>query len=138
MNDASRTLPKALFWGVALNAVLGYFAIFTLCFTIKDPEAILSGATGYPFIQLFYNVTQSYAGTNVMVAIIIITLVAAGESGALIISGDARALTLQYCSYCRDCHSFASNLVFCSRQWITFLTLSPPGESPLRTHKLSG
>ncbi len=81
VNDASRTLPKALFWGVALNAVLGYLAIFTLCFTIDDPKAILSGATGYPFIQLFYNVTKSYAGTNVMVAIIIITLVAAGELG---------------------------------------------------------
>jgi len=39
VNDASRTLPKALFWGVALNAVLGYLAIFTLCFTIDDPEA---------------------------------------------------------------------------------------------------
>ncbi|KAL8822278.1 MAG: hypothetical protein Q9191_006981 [Dirinaria sp. TL-2023a] len=77
VNDASRTLPKALFWGVALNAVLGYLAIFTLCFTINDPEAILSGKTGYPFIQLFYNVTKSHAGTNVMVAIIIITLVAA-------------------------------------------------------------
>jgi len=87
VNDASRTLPKALFWGVALNAVLGYLAIFTLCFTIDDPEAVLSGSTGYPFIQLFYNVTKSYAGTNVMVAIIIITLVAAGELGTLIIFG---------------------------------------------------
>lgn len=90
VNDASRTLPKALFWGVALNAVLGYLAIFTLCFTINDPEAVLSGATGYPFIQLFYNVTKSYAGTNVMVAIIIITLVAAGKSGTLIVFGYPR------------------------------------------------
>lgn len=65
---------------MALNAVLGYIAIFTLCFTIGDPAALLSGNTGYPFIQLFYNVTKSYAGTNVMVAIIIITLVAAGRS----------------------------------------------------------
>jgi len=44
--------------------------------------------------------------------------------------GDERALILRYCSHCRDCHSFASNLVFRSRQRITFFTVSPPGESP--------
>ena len=80
VKDASTTLPKALFWGVTLNAVLGYLVIFTLCFTIEDPVAVLSGTTGYPFIQLFYNVTESYVGTNIMVAIIVITLVAAGKS----------------------------------------------------------
>ena len=73
---------------MALNAVLGYIAVFTLSFTIGDPVAILSGTTGYPFIQLFYNVTKSYAGTNVMVAIIIITLVAAGKSELLTIASE--------------------------------------------------
>lgn len=83
VHDASRTLPKALFWGVAINALLGYMAIFTLCVIIDDPAAILDTATGYPYIQLFYNVTGSYAGANVMTAIIIITLTMAGESDSL-------------------------------------------------------
>ncbi len=54
-----------------------YVCHSTLCFTITDPSAILTTPTKYPFIQLFYNVTNSLAGTNVMVAIIIIALVCA-------------------------------------------------------------
>ena len=53
------------------------YSSFTLCFTITDPAAILDTATGYPFIQLFYNVTKSHTGTNIMSAIIVITLVCA-------------------------------------------------------------
>lgn len=77
MKDASTTLPHAIIWGVALNALLGFITIFTLCFTITDPKAILNSSTGYPFIQHFYNVTGSYAGADVLTAIIVITLVSA-------------------------------------------------------------
>jgi amino acid transporter len=66
-----------MMWGVALNALLGYLTVITLCFTITDPAALLNGKTGFPFIQLFYDVTRSYVGANIMVAIIIITLVSA-------------------------------------------------------------
>jgi amino acid transporter len=62
-------------WGVALNALLGYLTVITLCFIITDPAALLNGKTGFPFIQLFYNVTRSYVGANVMIAIVIIALV---------------------------------------------------------------
>ena len=51
--------------------------ISTLCFTINDPSAILDTPTKYPFIQLFYNITNSHAGTDVMVFIVIFTLVCA-------------------------------------------------------------
>ena len=64
-----------MLWGVGLNAILGYITIFTLCFTVTDPESLLDSDTGYPFIQLFYNVTKSHAGTDIMTAIIIITLI---------------------------------------------------------------
>lgn len=77
IRDASDTLPRSIFWGVVLNVLLGYLAVFTLCFTITDPLAILDTSTKYPFIQLFYNITNSYVGTDIMVAIIIITLVCA-------------------------------------------------------------
>ncbi|KAL6714500.1 hypothetical protein ACLMJK_007925 [Lecanora helva] len=77
IRDASDTLPKSIFWGVVLNIVLGYLAVFTLCFTITDPSAILDTPTKYPFIQLFYNITKSLAGTDILAAIIIITLVCA-------------------------------------------------------------
>ncbi|KAL8728263.1 MAG: hypothetical protein Q9166_005503 [cf. Caloplaca sp. 2 TL-2023] len=77
IKDASNTLPRALMWGVALNAILGYIVVITLCFTITDPTALLESSTGFPFIQLFYNTTHSYAGTDIMAAIIVINLVSA-------------------------------------------------------------
>ena len=77
IKNASETLPRAMLWGVGLNAILGYITIFTLCFTVTDPESLLDSDTGYPFIQLFYDVTKSHAGTDIMVAIVIITLISA-------------------------------------------------------------
>lgn len=77
IRDASDTLPRSIFWAVILNIILGYLAVLTLCFTITDPSAILDTPTKYPFIQLFYNTTNSYVGTNIMTAIIVIALVCA-------------------------------------------------------------
>ncbi|KAL4803705.1 amino acid/polyamine transporter I [Aspergillus unguis] len=76
IKDASRTLPKAMMSAVGVNAVLGFIMIITLCFTLGDVDNILESPTGYPFIQIFYNTTQSYAATNTMTAILVITLTA--------------------------------------------------------------
>ncbi|OJI98561.1 hypothetical protein ASPVEDRAFT_25427 [Aspergillus versicolor CBS 583.65] len=76
IKDASRTLPKAMMSAVGVNAVLGFIMIITLCFTLGDVNEILETDTGFPFIQIFFNITQSYAATNTMTAILIITLTA--------------------------------------------------------------
>ncbi|KAL8934686.1 MAG: hypothetical protein Q9216_005781 [Gyalolechia sp. 2 TL-2023] len=75
VKNASETLPKAILWGASLNAILGYLMIFTLCFTMTDIPALLETKTGFPFLQLFYDITRSVAGTTVMAAIVIITLI---------------------------------------------------------------
>ncbi|KAL9581613.1 MAG: hypothetical protein Q9212_003798 [Teloschistes hypoglaucus] len=77
VKDASETLPKAILWGAGLNAVLGYLTVFTLCFTVTDVSRLLGSKTGFPFLQLFVDITKSNAGTAVMAAIVIITLIAA-------------------------------------------------------------
>lgn len=46
----------------------------TLIFTLGDINSILETPTFQPFIQVFYNATGSLAGTNTMVAIVIILL----------------------------------------------------------------
>ncbi|PTU24240.1 hypothetical protein P175DRAFT_0553513 [Aspergillus ochraceoroseus IBT 24754] len=76
IKDASETLPKAIMASVGVNAVLGFIMIITLCFTLGDVDGILSSTTRFPFIQIFYNTTQSYAATNTMTAILVITLTA--------------------------------------------------------------
>jgi choline transport protein len=74
IRDASLTLPKAIMWSVAINASLGFIMAVTLIFTLGDVNSLFNSVTRQPFIQLFYNATQSYAGTNVMTAIVIILL----------------------------------------------------------------
>jgi choline transport protein len=40
--------------------------------TLTDGPSVLSTPTGYPYIQIFYNVTGSLAATNAMTALILI------------------------------------------------------------------
>ncbi|KAG8533987.1 uncharacterized protein KY384_001730 [Bacidia gigantensis] len=77
IKDASSNLPKAILWSVILNILLGYLTVFTLCFTIRDPAALLENGGTFPFVSHLFTITKSKTGTNVMVAIIIITLVCA-------------------------------------------------------------
>lgn len=77
INDASVVLPKAIMWAAAVNGTLGWVMIITFAFTLGDLFAILDTPTGYPFIQVFYNVTNSYAGTSIMTAIIIVNITSA-------------------------------------------------------------
>lgn len=54
--------------------------VVTLCFTLGDATQIVTTPTGFPFIQVFYNSTQSYSATNVMVTILIVTLTSSAIS----------------------------------------------------------
>jgi amino acid transporter len=74
IKNASETLPKAIMTGVVINGCLGFLMVVTLCFTLGDVTQILATPTLYPFIQIFYNATQSFAATDVMTTIVIITL----------------------------------------------------------------
>jgi choline transport protein len=79
---------------VILNVTLVFIMIVTLCFTL-NPDTAGATLTGYPFIQVFYDATQSYAGTNVMVAIVITMLAACGYS-------ETAAASRQIWSFARD------------------------------------
>lgn len=76
IQDASVTLPRAIMWSVAANGTLAFVMGITLAFTLGDVNSLFASVTRQPFIQVFYNATRSYAGTNVMVAVVIIMLTA--------------------------------------------------------------
>ncbi len=77
IKDASRTLPRAIMYGVALNSMLGLMLLVTMCFCLGDVASVIETPTGYPFIQIFYNTTKSLTGTNIMVSIAVINLTGA-------------------------------------------------------------
>ncbi|KAK3710249.1 hypothetical protein LTR37_010470 [Vermiconidia calcicola] len=76
IKDAASTLPRAIMWSTYLNAFLGFLMVITLIFTWGDAEEIAKSPTGYPFIQILYNVTNSRAAADVLSSILIITLTA--------------------------------------------------------------
>lgn len=61
---------------VAVNGVLGFIMLITLCFTLGEVDRVLDTPTRFPFIQIFYNTTGSIAATNAMTAVLVVTLTA--------------------------------------------------------------
>lgn len=61
-------------WATYANSALGFIMVITLIFTWGNMEEIAKTTTGYPFLAVFYNTTQSYVGTDILALIIILTL----------------------------------------------------------------
>ncbi|KAF2013612.1 amino acid transporter [Aaosphaeria arxii CBS 175.79] len=72
LRDASKTLPRAMIATAIANGAMGFVMICTFCMLVGDVEQVLGSPTGQPFIQVFYNTTQSKAGASVMTCIMII------------------------------------------------------------------
>ena len=71
IKDASIILPRSIMASLFLNGALGFVMLVTYCFCLGNVEDILGTKTGYPFIQVFYNVTNSLGGASAMTAILI-------------------------------------------------------------------
>ncbi|KAH7359497.1 amino acid/polyamine transporter I [Pyrenochaeta sp. MPI-SDFR-AT-0127] len=72
LRDASKTLPRAMIATAIVNGAMGFVMLCTFCMMVGNVEEILTTPTGQPFIQVFYNVTQSKAGASAMTSIMII------------------------------------------------------------------
>ncbi|OAL55082.1 amino acid transporter [Pyrenochaeta sp. DS3sAY3a] len=72
LRDASKTLPRAMIATALVNGALGFIMLCTFCMLVGNVEEILATPTGQPFIQVFYNVTKSKAGTSAMTSILIV------------------------------------------------------------------
>jgi amino acid transporter len=77
IKDASIVLPRAIIWAASVNGTLGFIMVITFCFTLGNVADVLESPTGYPFIQVFFNATQSNAGTSIMTAILIVNITSA-------------------------------------------------------------
>lgn len=71
IKDASLILPRSIMASLFLNGALGFIMLVTYCFCLGNVEDILGTKTGYPFIQVFYNITNSHGGASTMTAILI-------------------------------------------------------------------
>lgn len=115
VRDSSYTLPRALLSSFGFNAALGFVMAVTLCFTLGNVDDILASKTGFPFIQIILNVTGSYAATNILSIVVVLTLVA---------STIAEVATAS-----RQLWSFARDGGFPGHRWIAQVT--PGWDVPL-------
>ncbi|CAL5869139.1 uncharacterized protein PFLUO_LOCUS3367 [Penicillium psychrofluorescens] len=71
VTNAAVVIPRAIITGMSLNSALGLSMMLTVLFCLGDVN-VLNSATGFPFIQIFYNTTASYTGASIMTAVIMV------------------------------------------------------------------
>ncbi|MCJ1378530.1 hypothetical protein MMC17_001629 [Xylographa soralifera] len=111
IKDAGVVLPRAMMWAMGLNGFLGFVMLITFCFTLGSIDEALGTETGYPFIQVFYDSTNSNVGTSILTAILIVSLTSACISTVATVSR-------QTWSFARD-HGlpFSSTIAYVMPGW---------------------
>ncbi|OQE38274.1 hypothetical protein PENCOP_c008G07654 [Penicillium coprophilum] len=84
MPKPSRNVPLAMIGSVIINGVIGLVYAIILLFSLGDLESLLQSKTGFPFMQLFLNITGSQAGASVLA--LCITLIAMAANAACVTS----------------------------------------------------
>ena len=77
IHNAAIIVPWNMIISVIVNGCLGLGMLLTALFCMGDLKAALKTATGYPFMQIFFDSTQSYSGTTLMVCLPLILSYAA-------------------------------------------------------------
>ncbi|KAF2815717.1 uncharacterized protein BDZ99DRAFT_505438 [Mytilinidion resinicola] len=68
-HNAAFIVPWNIIITVVLNGCLGFGMLLTTLFCMGDLKSAMDTPTHYPFIQIFFDSTRSYAGTTLMVCI---------------------------------------------------------------------
>ncbi|KAL8866154.1 MAG: hypothetical protein Q9174_006465 [Haloplaca sp. 1 TL-2023] len=71
--NASTNVPRSMIFSVVLNGTLGFAMLIAVLFCSGDitSEEIIETPTGYPFIAIFANATQSIGGSTGMTVVIV-------------------------------------------------------------------
>lgn len=77
IHNASTVVPWAMISTIVLNGILGFALLIALLFCLGDIDDALTSSTGFPFIEIFRQATNSKAAATGMTCIILIILFAA-------------------------------------------------------------
>jgi choline transport protein len=67
IEGADVVIPRSMISSVLINGALGFGMVIGTLFCLGNAEDILQTPTGFPFIQVFRNATNSNAGATAMV-----------------------------------------------------------------------
>ncbi|KUJ09660.1 amino acid transporter [Mollisia scopiformis] len=71
ISNAAINIPRAICGSMIINGILGFAMMLTVLFCIGDLTTVVGTATGFPFIQIFYDSVGSIAGATVMTAVVL-------------------------------------------------------------------
>ena len=77
--NASTVVPWAIVSTIIVNGILGLALLIALLFCLGDVTAALNTPTGFPFIEIFAQATNSNAAATAMTVLILFLLTASGS-----------------------------------------------------------
>ncbi|UCK58900.1 hypothetical protein AFCA_001733 [Aspergillus flavus] len=93
--NATVAIPRAVLLSVLINGTLGFTMLITTLFCMGDVDKALNTPTGYPFIEIFYQATDSISGALGMSSVLLIIAVCS-------VIGMLAATSRQFWSFARD------------------------------------
>ncbi|KAL6714501.1 hypothetical protein ACLMJK_007926 [Lecanora helva] len=70
--NATAVVPRVMIATTLLNGVLGFAALMAILFCAGDIDKALHSPTGYPFVEIFHQATNSIGGTTAMVCVFVV------------------------------------------------------------------
>lgn len=70
IQNAALVIPRSIMTSIFLNGALGFSVLVVMLFSLNDVEKALKTPTGYPYMQVFLDSTDSVAGATAMASII--------------------------------------------------------------------
>lgn len=67
IENAAVVIPRSMVISVLVNGLLGFSMLVAVLFCLGDITSALETPTGYPFIEIFYQATNSTSGASAMV-----------------------------------------------------------------------
>jgi amino acid transporter len=80
VRDAARVVPRIIVLAISINGVMGFAMLLVMLYCLTNLDMVLSTPTGYPFMAIFLEATNSVAGTAVLSCIVIVLYVAASTA----------------------------------------------------------
>ncbi|KAL2062997.1 hypothetical protein VTL71DRAFT_6069 [Oculimacula yallundae] len=77
IHNASTIVPNVMLFTLMLNGALGFGMLIAVLFCMGSVTAALSSTTGFPFLEIFLQATNSKGGATVMIGIVMFLLAAA-------------------------------------------------------------
>lgn len=88
--NAQKVIPISIMFSLMINGTMGFSMLIATLFCLGNIQDVLGSKTGYPFMEIFYQGTNSIAGACVM-ATIVVTM------GTCALAGILATASRQFC-----------------------------------------